>query len=471
MPAIRHDDLLLRLVKEVNDIKAALRRTVANLPLFDIANENTPPQLTASQNDYAPGNYDVLLLQGSKVVSITGIRGGVKGRSLRLFNIGDYSIMIPHESNTSDAANRFRLQQGTNPIYLASIEPNTNIQFYYLSSEQRWVALTQAATYNIGSDWSAQTAASFSNDICYSPELDLFVAIGNSVCMTSQNGAAWTSQTIPSGTYNAVVWSSDLSLFVAVGTNVCATSPDGVAWTTRTIPLGTYTAITWSDTLNLFVAVSDRIVTSSNGITWNAVNDITNYTWTAHLASEANDWVSIAWSPELGMFAAVAQSGTNRVMVWRPFTYGDLRAVTWSGNEALFVITGDALCYSSPDGATWTSHTIPAGTWNSVVYSPELGLFVAVSSATNYATTSANGSSWTARTATAGTWLALVWISELHMLLAVGEDDSMFSFDGITWTQGSATPAGTWSGLAWSTGISSAVAVASAGANKVMKAP
>src|SRR3990167_2819323 len=155
MPAIRHDDLLLRLGKEVNDIKAALRRIVPNLPLYDIANENTPAQLTASQNDYAPGNYDVLLLDSSRLVALTGMRGGVKGRSIRLFNIGDNSILIPTESTSSQTANRFRLQGGKDPVYLTSVEPNTNLEFYYLNSEQRWVTVLAPAAYDIGEDWEA----------------------------------------------------------------------------------------------------------------------------------------------------------------------------------------------------------------------------------------------------------------------------------------------------------------------------
>jgi hypothetical protein len=36
--------------------------------------------------------------------------------------------------------------------------------------------------------------------------------------------------------------------------------------------------------------------------------------WTAASASEANSWNSVKWSPELGLFVAVASSGTNRVM-------------------------------------------------------------------------------------------------------------------------------------------------------------
>ena len=85
MPALKHDDVLLRLIKDVNDVRSALRRVVATLPLYDIDNENSPAQITANQNNYIPGNYDVLRLTSSAAYTITGITTGVKGRKLRIF--------------------------------------------------------------------------------------------------------------------------------------------------------------------------------------------------------------------------------------------------------------------------------------------------------------------------------------------------------------------------------------------------
>jgi hypothetical protein len=145
MPAIRHDDLMLRLVKEVNDIKAALRRIVPNLPLYDIANENTPAQLTADQNNYAPGNYDVLKLSSTLDVSITGVRGGVKGRSLKLYNIGAFSITLSHQNLSSDAANRFDFVNDIDFI----IPPSGNALIYYDSAIQRWIGGDGASLYGM----------------------------------------------------------------------------------------------------------------------------------------------------------------------------------------------------------------------------------------------------------------------------------------------------------------------------------
>ena len=90
-----------------------------------------------------------------------------------------------------------------------------------------------------------------------------------------------------------------------------------------------------------------------NGIRpWNVVqrNHVTSNAWLTSTSAADNGWHSVAWSPELGLFAAVAFTGTgNRVM-------------------------------TSPDGVTWTSRTSATDNdWRSVAWSPELGLFAAVS--------------------------------------------------------------------------------------------
>lgn len=134
MPAIRHDDLLLRLVKENTYIRSALRSVTTNLPLYDIASENTPAQLNADQNNYAPGNYDIIRLSSTLAVSITGLRGGVKGRMIRIFNDGLYSISLTHQSASSTAENRFKFSSG----FSAIIPPGANVSLYYDATGSRW---------------------------------------------------------------------------------------------------------------------------------------------------------------------------------------------------------------------------------------------------------------------------------------------------------------------------------------------
>ena len=66
-------------------------------------------------------------------------------------------------------------------------------------------------------------------------------------------------------------------------------------------------SVCWSPALSLFCAVSDngthQVMTSPDGITW-----------TPRTAAEANEWYSVCWSPALSLFCAIAPNGTHRVM-------------------------------------------------------------------------------------------------------------------------------------------------------------
>lgn len=143
MPAT--NDTLLRLLKDVSDIRSALRRTTANLPLFDIDNENSPAQITADQNNYVPGNYDVLRLSADALRNITGIAAGMKGRKLRIFNVGSYAIALVHQSGASLAANRFNFVNSSDFI----IPPSGNVLLYYDSTQSKWVGGDQSSMYDV----------------------------------------------------------------------------------------------------------------------------------------------------------------------------------------------------------------------------------------------------------------------------------------------------------------------------------
>ncbi len=207
----------------------------------------------------------------------------------------------------------------------------------------------------------------------------------------------------------SVCWSPELYLFVAIsnsGTgNRIITSTDGITWITRTSAAdNNWTSICWSSTLSLFVAVSssgtgNRVMISNNGINWSS-----------QTSSSDNNWTSICWSPTLNLFVAVASSGTgNRVM-------------------------------TSSNGITWTSQTSPAdNNWTSVCYSNDLSLFVAVASSgtSNRVMTSIDGISWTLRTSSDdNSWNSICWASDLNLFVVVastGTNRVMVSSNGISW--------------------------------------
>ncbi len=101
-----------------------------------------------------------------------------------------------------------------------------------------------------------------------------------------------------------------LNVGIALGAMGAPAPKSVLAWASRTSAADNqWIAIAWSPQLGLFAAVAftgtgNRVMTSPDGINW-----------TARTSAADNQWIAIAWSPELGLFAAVAYSGTgNRVM-------------------------------------------------------------------------------------------------------------------------------------------------------------
>lgn len=126
--------ILSRIVRELNEIKSSLRRETTNLPLYDVANENTPDWLTADQDNYYIGNYDVLMILSLLQVNITGLSGGVKGRYLKIFNVGIYDITFLNDSASSLDVNRIFTESETS----VSIGAKGWIDFYYDEAISKW---------------------------------------------------------------------------------------------------------------------------------------------------------------------------------------------------------------------------------------------------------------------------------------------------------------------------------------------
>ena len=156
--------------------------------------------------------------------------------------------------------------------------------------------------------------------------------------------------------------------------------------------------------------------------------------------------------------------------------------VVWSPELGLFVATARSGAYqvmTSPDGIAWTprSASTAGSEWRSVVWSPELGIFVAVSDTIGaiQVMTSPDGITWTSRSASeeAGWWW-VTWSPELGLFVAVanyGTNQVMTSPDGITWTGRSAPEAVGWLSVVWSPELGLFVAVAYNGTNQVMTSP
>ncbi len=167
-------------------------------------------------------------------------------------------------------------------------------------------------------------------------------------------------------------------------------------------------------------------------------------------AAVANQWMSVAYSPSLKLFAAVSNSGTgDRVM-------------------------------TSPDGINWTTRTSAADNeWNSIAWSPSAAVFVAVAGtgASNRAMYSSDGITWTASNSisTSHAWVKVVFAESLPIgprFVALASNGNISrSTTGVTWVSVTDIGAGTFTGLSWSEDLGLLAAVTTGSSNCIWTSP
>ena len=124
------------------------------------------------------------------------------------------------------------------------------------------------------------------------------------------NAASVASASAADNSWRSLCWSPELGRFCAVaitGTgNRVMTSPDGIAWTARSergrppVALGRLGAGTGPVLRGGSFRAGGRVMTSPDGVAW-----------TLRSSAADNNWQSVAWAPELGLFCAVSDSGTG----------------------------------------------------------------------------------------------------------------------------------------------------------------
>ena len=254
-----------------------------------------------------------------------------------------------------------------------------------------------------------------------------------------------------SGSFNDPIWNAvngyyGLAKDAYPGLNPLSSGVKAVqTWTTRIIQTdvstNAWTSLCWSPELGIYVAVANngttkRVMTSKDGISWSALIAVT---------SDNSTWSSVCWSSQLMCFVAVAPSGTFNVM----YSYNGL---IWNG----------------------TTSGVVANNWNSICWSQELRLFVTVaSSGANRVMYSSNGIVWSQPTqlVPSNAWTSVCWSAELKIFLAVASNNSevIYSYNGFVWnTTSNGVIANSWTCVCWSSQLGLFVAVASSGTNRVM---
>jgi hypothetical protein len=225
---------------------------------------------------------------------------------------------------------------------------------------------------------------------------------------------AFTQQTVPPGvTYSRVVRSEPLDLFLATsssGPTTYITSPDGINWTQRNFSgIGTsIRRIIWVPRLNRFIlSIRDSIYSSTNGTTFTFTTAVSTLNRTSRVLVDA---------ASIGLLVFVTSDGFN------------------------------SFIHTSPDGIVWTQRTHPAyalPVWNDLEWSPELNLFVGVtsfvgtSSGSRYITSS-DGINWNIvvpATSSFTSWSSVTWSPILSRFFAYTNERVAFSSNGITWTE------------------------------------
>jgi hypothetical protein len=407
------------------------------------------------------------------------------------------------------------------------------------------VASNNIMTSPDGITWTLRTVPSASLlGIAWSPEKSIFAAVdfqrtGGRI-LTSPNGITWTTRNSTNDTneWIAITWAAELGVFVAVsrtGTHRVMTSPDGITWTSQSSPSSLWFSVAWAPELGRLVSVAtddatNNIMTSGTPVT-NTIASIaiegTTYgfsgfqndttpapyqisresrslvrvanrnpaavptTWVTRASAADNDWNAVAWAKELGLFAAVSQSGsTSRIMTspdgitWTTRVTPALNGwhdVVWAPELHRFVAVGFSgtgnRVMTSEDGVAWVTRSSAVdNSWVHLVWAPEIRLFVAtaVSGTGNRIMTSTDGITWVSRvTPSDQEWRRIAWSPELSLFVTVslsGTTNSvMTSMDGITWLTRSAPNANLWYGVAWSSELGLFVATARTGSgNRVM---
>ena len=225
--------------------------------------------------------------------------------------------------------------------------------------------------------------------------------IPTSTTFTVTGGATLTIATTATLNFDmnwyGVCWSAELGLFVAVGggtdglvrQKILMYSSDGINWSVGSFstPTSFYynqPSVCWSPQLSLFVGVSNRagtnqstgenrVFTSSNGITWTELDNPNIYSYNSF---------GICWSPTIGRFVAVGNSGVKGIGTPPVYTtnvgagtccmYSD-NGTTWTTSNLGVLLTNCNVVTS-----TTTSATISC----SSVAQLETGMFVNVNSGT-----------------------------------------------------------------------------------------
>ena len=161
-------------------------------------------------------------------------------------------------------------------------------------------------------------------------------------------------------------------------------------------------------------------------------------------------------------------SGVKAVSTWTSRTSSNTdyewQSVCWSAELSIFVAVGyNDKVMTSNDGINWTTITTNTNaSWTSVCWSAELGIFVAVSHEGRIMQSS-NGVIWNSPLLIDGQWKSICWSPELSLFIAVSNAGIPYgiivSSDGTSWITYYTAPFDQLKSICWSPELGIFVAV------------
>ena len=273
---------------------------------------------------------------------------------------------------------------------------------------------------------------------------------------------------------------------------IVLTSPDCIVWTQHTIQSGSIYDPIWNGSvfcgINYAGSPSYQSMTSPDGSTWSYGPPIYG-AQVLHLAWNTSVFCGIGSG-----FLITSHDGLNWTLIGTP----NIAAIAWNGSVYCALASPSSLCYTSPDGVTWTQHSLPVfGTWTTIYWTGTV--FITIPSGTQTFYTSPDGVTWTAvgtipglvwtgsslcgndsiictmvnnfnyivtsidggatwtKAATlpliSSPWYTLVWNDSIFCALLYNTNAAITSPDGINWTQRKLPVSGGWQKLAWNGNI------------------
>gem|GEM_PF-5895423 len=253
----------------------------------------------------------------------------------------------------------------------------------------------------------------------------IFVAVGWSVVLTSDDGIDWVSRPLPPE-YDAmssvlllsVTWSAHHQLFLAAGEDdIIMTSPDGIQWTARESGV--------SGTLSESVAAFDTLllVSSENPLTLLTSRD--GAAWTRHDGIGPFDAMATSDTLIVGVNGGKVFSSNNG-LDWTERHSSDslLYTVARFAAEATWIAAGHLGRFlKSTDGINWTGFDAGAGEFSTMfgaAGSGDLCIVVGSANGPGIAVTSTDAVQWTATVIESVGWLNGVAASPIRFV-AVGD--------------------------------------------------